>query len=88
VFVKQRNKQGSRASSHKSGGLISVLALGTSACPKNARDLTLNFLVIPPAEDQDFNTCAILGELHIQIITLRLNKNSSDAYNTVPFRLS
>jgi hypothetical protein len=28
------------ASGGKSGGLVSVLALGPSACPKNARDLT------------------------------------------------
>jgi hypothetical protein len=27
-------------SGHKSGGLVSVLALGLSTCPKNARDLT------------------------------------------------
>jgi hypothetical protein len=44
VLFKQRNKQGSWASSHKSGGLVSVLALGPSACPKNARDLTLSIL--------------------------------------------
>jgi hypothetical protein len=36
----QRNKQRSWASSHKSGGLVLVLASGPSACPKNARDLT------------------------------------------------
>jgi hypothetical protein len=33
-------KQGSWASSHKSGHLVSVLPLGPSVHPKNARDLT------------------------------------------------
>jgi hypothetical protein len=28
------------ASGHKSGGLVSMLALGPSACPKNAKELT------------------------------------------------
>jgi hypothetical protein len=37
---KQENKQGSLASGHKSGGLVLVLALGTSAHPKDTRDLT------------------------------------------------
>jgi hypothetical protein len=36
----QGNNQGSLASGHKSGGLVLVLALGLSAHPKNARDLT------------------------------------------------
>jgi hypothetical protein len=34
------NNQGSLASSHKSGGVVSVLASGTSTSPKNARSLT------------------------------------------------
>jgi hypothetical protein len=45
VFFKQRNKQGSWASSHKSGGLVSVLASGLTACPKNARDLTETYRI-------------------------------------------
>jgi hypothetical protein len=40
LFCKQGNKQESFASSHKSGGLVSVLASGHSALPKDARDLT------------------------------------------------
>jgi hypothetical protein len=40
VFFKQRNNQRSWASSHKSGGLVSVPVSGPSNCPKNARDLT------------------------------------------------
>jgi hypothetical protein len=32
------------ASGHKSGGLVLVLASGLSACPTNARDLTLTFI--------------------------------------------
>jgi hypothetical protein len=40
-FCKQGNKQGSFASGHKSGGLVSVLASGLFAHPKNARDLTV-----------------------------------------------
>jgi hypothetical protein len=41
---KQSGRESSRGetSSHKSGGLDSVLALGTSTCPKNAKDLTGN----------------------------------------------
>jgi hypothetical protein len=39
-FCKQGNKQESFASSHKSGGLVLVLASGPSAHPKNARDPT------------------------------------------------
>jgi hypothetical protein len=38
--AEEGNKKGSLASGHKSGGLVSVLALGPSACPRNARDLT------------------------------------------------
>jgi hypothetical protein len=45
VFFKQRNKQGNNQGSlvigHKSRGLVSVLASGPSACPKNAKDLTV-----------------------------------------------
>jgi hypothetical protein len=40
-FCKQGNKQGSLASGHKPGDLVSVLALGPSAYPKNDRDLTV-----------------------------------------------
>jgi hypothetical protein len=40
---KQSGRETSRGetSGHKSGGLVSVLDLGPSACPKNARDLTV-----------------------------------------------
>jgi hypothetical protein len=37
---RETRKHRSLASSHKSGGLVLVLALGTSTHPKNARDLT------------------------------------------------
>jgi hypothetical protein len=42
---KQGKKQGSLARGHKSGGLFSMLALGPSAHPKNARDLILTIPV-------------------------------------------
>jgi hypothetical protein len=40
--IRQGETSRGETSGHKSGGLVSVLALGPSACPKNARDLTLN----------------------------------------------
>jgi hypothetical protein len=40
----QGNNQGSLASGHRSGGLVSVLALGPSTCPKNSRDLTVSII--------------------------------------------
>jgi hypothetical protein len=44
--AEQENKQGSLTSSHKSGGLVLVLASGSSTCSKNARDLKTLFLII------------------------------------------
>jgi hypothetical protein len=40
---KQSDRETSRGeiSSHKSGGLVLVLASGPSICPKNARDLAI-----------------------------------------------
>jgi hypothetical protein len=39
--IRQGEISRGETSGHKSGGLVSVLASGSSACPKNARDLTL-----------------------------------------------
>jgi hypothetical protein len=39
-FCKRGNKPRSLANGHMSGVLVSVLALGLSACPKNDRNLT------------------------------------------------
>jgi hypothetical protein len=55
----QGNNQGILASGHKSGGLVSVLALGLSTCPKNARDLTFQPFV--GIMGTDLSSCFMLS---------------------------
>jgi hypothetical protein len=41
-FLSRETIRQGETSGHRSGGLVSVLASGTSTCPKNARDLTVS----------------------------------------------